>query len=259
MTYKTHWMVLVVFVVCGATAYGQETRQKAAAGQAPGGQRAAGQTPAGQAPASQKDRASYGIGFGIGKNLKQNGIDTQTVTLEMLVRGIRDAISGTQPAVNGAQLDEALTAFEAEMAQKLQQRQQTLGAENKRAGDEYLAQNKARAEVKTLPSGLQYEVVKEGTGPSPSANDVVRVHYHGQLIDGTVFDSSVQRGEPAQFPVNQVIAGWTEALQKMKVGGKWRLFVPPDLAYGPRGAEGSPIGPNAVLVFDVELLGIVEQ
>ena len=247
MNHNVRWMVLMLFVACGTMACAQESRSQAPPGQ-PGA--------AGQAPATQKDRASYGIGLRIGQNLKQSGVDTETVNLEMLVRGFRDALGGAQPAVSEAQLEAALTAFETEMAQKFQQRQQALGAENKRAGDAYLAKNKTRPEVKTLPSGLQYEVIKEGTGPSPAAEDVVRVHYHGQLIDGTVFDSSVQGGEPAQFPVNQVIDGWTEALQKMKVGSKWRLFIPPDLAYREQGAEGTPIGPNAVLVFDVELLGI---
>ena len=134
-------------------------------------------------------------------------------------------------------------------------KQRTAGGQNQRDGVAFLAANKAKQGVVALPSGLQYQVIKKGAGPTPKVTDTVRTHYHGTLINGTVFDSSVERGEPAEFPVGGVIRGWTEALQLMKVGDKWRLVIPPELAYGPRGAGGK-IGPNAVLVFEIELLGI---
>jgi len=137
----------------------------------------------------------------------------------------------------------------------MQGKAERAGAENKTKGEAFLAENGKRAEVKTLESGLQYEVITEGTGAKPAATDKVTVHYHGTLIDGTVFDSSVDRGQPASFPVNGVIPGWVEALQLMPTGSKWKLFIPSDLAYGPRGAGGD-IGPNATLVFDVELISI---
>ena len=127
---------------------------------------------------------------------------------------------------------------------------------NKKEGDAFLAANKAKPGVVTLPSGLQYKVIKEGTGQTPKATDTVTTNYRGTLIDGTEFDSSYKRNEPTSFPVNGVIRGWTEALQKMKVGSKWQLFIPADLAYGPNPQPGSPIGPNSVLIFDIELLGI---
>ena len=150
-----------------------------------------------------------------------------------------------------------IQAYFTELEKKQRAAAEELGKQNLELGEKYLAENGKRAEVKTLPSGLQYEVITEGDGPMPEATDQVEVHYTGKLIDGTVFDSSVDRGVPATFGVTQVIPGWVEALQLMKAGSKWRLFIPSNLAYGPNGAPGSPIGPNATLVFDVELLKVI--
>ena len=148
-----------------------------------------------------------------------------------------------------------MTAFQKEMAAKQAEMMKSQGEKNKKEGEAFLAENKKKEGVKTLASGLQYKVIKEGTGKTPKATDKVSTHYQGTLIDGTEFDSSYKRGEPATFPVNGVIPGWTEALQLMKVGSKWQLFVPSKLAYGEKGA-GPIIGPNAVLIFTVELLAI---
>ena len=150
-----------------------------------------------------------------------------------------------------------IQAYFTELEKKQRAAAEELGKQNLELGEKYLAENGKRAEVKTLPSGLQYEVITEGDGPMPEATDQVEVHYTGKLIDGTVFDSSVDRGVPATFGVTQVIPGWVEALQLMKAGSKWRLFIPSNLAYGSNGAPGSPIGPNATLVFDVELLKVI--
>ena len=144
-----------------------------------------------------------------------------------------------------------------EMEKQQQAEAAKAGAANRAAGEAFLAENGKRAEVKTTPSGLQYEVLEEGNGPQPTAQDQVEVHYTGKLIDGTVFDSSVDRGVPATFGVTQVIPGWVEALQLMKAGSKWRLFIPSQLAYGPAGTPGGPIGPDSTLIFDVELLKVI--
>ncbi len=154
-----------------------------------------------------------------------------------------------------AERKETLDNFRKEMMAKMESKQKTDGGKNLKEGEAFLAANAKKEAVTTLPSGLQYKVLKSGKGKSPKATDTVKVHYHGTLLDGTVFDSSVERGEPATFPVNGVIPGWVEALQIMKEGDKWQLTIPPKLAYGERGAGGK-IGPNSVLVFDVELLSI---
>jgi FKBP-type peptidyl-prolyl cis-trans isomerase FklB len=195
---------------------------------------------------------SYGIGMNTGRSIKTEGVD---IDLEMFIQGIRDGIKGAEPKYTTEQVRAAMTIFQHEMQAKEESRQKTVGEKNRRDGQAFLAKNKAKAGVKTLPSGLQYEVLKAGKGASPKASDTVKVHYEGTLLDGTVFDSSLKRKEPTVFPVNRVIPGWTEALQLMKVGDKWRLVVPSDLAYGDQGA-GRDIGPNAVLTFEVELLGI---
>jgi FKBP-type peptidyl-prolyl cis-trans isomerase FklB len=213
------------------------------------------QEPPAATPASDKtsDIVSYGIGMQIGGRLKADGAE---VNLELLVAGLRDALAGGESRYTDAQLDAAFAAYSREMQAREQARAMTLGADALKAGKAFLAANAAKPGVTTLPSGLQYTVLRPGQGASPKATDTVRVHYEGTLIDGKVFDSSVQRGEPATFPVNRVIPGWTEALQKMKVGDKWQLVIPAELAYGERGA-GQDIPPNSVLVFEVELLGIV--
>jgi FKBP-type peptidyl-prolyl cis-trans isomerase FklB len=201
---------------------------------------------------SQKEKTSYALGVNIGKAMKQNGMD---VDLTLLLKGIEDARGDGKLAMTDAELAETIQTFQQEMAAKQGQKLKGLADKNKAEGDTFLAENKKKEGVTTLPSGLQYKVLKTGTGKSPKADDTVVTHYRGTLIDGTEFDSSIKRGEPATFGVKDVIPAWTEALQRMKVGDKWQLFVPPDLAYGERGA-GHVIGPNATLIFEVELLEI---
>lgn len=200
------------------------------------------------------DRISYALGLSMGNNFRASGI--KEINVQDFADGVAAVFDGLAPKMS---YDEAKTEIQAyfEAMQKEQEEAAAKMAEaNAKAGEEFLLENGKRVEVKTLPSGLQYEVVAEGDGPVPTANDQVVVHYTGKLIDGTVFDSSVERGEPATFGVTQVIPGWVEALQLMKTGAKWRLFIPSALAYGPRGAGGL-IGPNQTLIFDVELLKIV--
>jgi FKBP-type peptidyl-prolyl cis-trans isomerase FklB len=198
------------------------------------------------------EQASYAIGLNIGRNLKRDGVEVNTAAI---VQGLLDAISNAKPKLTDAQCQAALEAFDQQMRQVMLAKDKAEGEKNKREGQIYLEANQQKQGVVKLPSGLQYLVLKSGNGPKPTANDVVRTHYHGTLISGKVFDSSVERGEPAVFPVGGVIRGWTEALQLMKVGDKWRLFVPSELAYGPD-RRSADIGPNSVLVFEVELLGI---
>lgn len=195
-----------------------------------------------------QEKISYIIGRDMAANLKKQGIDVQA---DAFMKGFKEVQEGTPSSLTQNDVQQAMMALQQEMAEK----QNAAGGENKKAGEEFLAENKNKEGVKTLPSGLQYMVLKEGTGKSPSASDTVTTHYHGTLIDGTTFDSSYERGQPATFPVNGVIAGWTEALQLMKEGSKWRLFIPSGLAYGAQGA-GDVIGPNSTLIFDVELLSV---
>lgn len=199
----------------------------------------------------QKDKVSYSIGMDIGNNLKKQSIE---VDPDILARGIRDVMSGKEPLLSAEEARETLGALQKELMAKAQARTKELAEKNRKEGDRFLAENGKKEGVVSLPSGLQYKVLESGSGPSPGKTDTVETNYRGTLVDGTEFDSSYTRGEPAVFPVNGVIPGWTEALQRMKVGDKWRIFVPPDLAYGERGA--GPIGPNATLVFEIELLSI---
>ncbi len=203
----------------------------------------------------QKDKVSYSIGMNIGNNLKKQSID---VNPDVLAQGIKDALSGSKALMTEQEVNETIMAFQKEMSAKQIERLKELGEKNKKEGEAFLAENKKKEGIITLPSGLQYKVINEGTGETPELTDVVTVNYRGTLIDGTEFDSSYRRGQPATFPVNAVIAGWAEALQLMKVGSKWQLFIPSDLAYGERGA-GRDIGPNATLIFDVELLSIKKE
>lgn len=198
-----------------------------------------------------KQRISYSIGADIGGNLKRQDIE---VDPKAFAAGLADAIAG-KLSLTEAEMRETLNKFRSEMMEKAQAKQKESGDKNVKEGEDFLAANAKKEGVKTLPSGLQYKVIKSGTGKTPKATDTVKTHYHGTLIDGTVFDSSVERKEPVSFPVNGVIAGWTEALQLMKEGDKWQLFIPSKLAYGERGA-GAKIGPNAALVFEVELLSV---
>jgi FKBP-type peptidyl-prolyl cis-trans isomerase FklB len=201
---------------------------------------------------SQKDKVSYSIGINVGNNIKQFPGD---IDLDIVMKGFKDALAGTKPILSEEEMRTVMAAFQKEMTAKQAEMMKSQGDKNKKEGEAFLAENKKKEGVKTLASGLQYKVIKEGTGKIPKATDKVKTHYQGTLIDGTEFDSSYKRGEPATFPVNGVIPGWTEALQLMKVGSKWQLFVPSKLAYNERGA-GPKIGPNAVLIFTIELLSV---
>ena len=201
---------------------------------------------------SQKDKISYIIGLDIGNNLKRQGAEIDPDTL---LRGMKDALSGSKPLLSEDEIREVTTAFRQEMAQKQAEVTKKLAEKNKSEGEAFLGENKKKEGVKILPSGLQYKVITEGSGRSPKESDTVTVNYKGTFVDGTEFDSSYKRGEPATFPVNGVIKGWTEALPLMKEGAKWQLFIPSSLAYGEAGA-GNAIGPNATLIFEVELISI---
>jgi FKBP-type peptidyl-prolyl cis-trans isomerase FklB len=179
------------------------------------------------------------------------------VDLAYLARGISDALAGSQPALTDKEIEATIEAIQKIVQDRRQEMAKKLARKNTDEGDRFMAANAKNEGVKTTKSGLQYKVHKEGTGAIPKATDLVRTHYHGTFINGEVFDSSVRRGKPAVFPVNGVIPGWTEALQLMKVGSKWQLVVPPDLAYGETGSGDIP--PNATLIFEVELLGIEKQ
>ena len=194
------------------------------------------------------DKVSYALGLSIGNNFQNSGI--KKLQVEDFVKGLEDVLGEKQPAISYEEAKQVINDY----FMKLQQERLEI---NKQAGAEFLEINRHKAGVVELPSGLQYEILKQGTGAKPSASDKVKCHYHGTLINGTVFDSSVQRGEPATFGVSQVIPGWVEALQLMPVGSKWRLFIPSNLAYGEHGA-GDVIEPNSALIFDVELLDIVK-
>ena len=198
-----------------------------------------------------KQRVSYSIGANIGSNFKRQELD---LDVKALTAGVTDALAG-KTALTEAEMREVLNTFQQEMQAKMQAKQKVEGDANIKKGEEFLAANAKKDGVKTTASGLQYKVLKSGSGKTPKPTDTVKVHYHGTLIDGTVFDSSVERKEPISFPVNGVIPGWTEALQLMKEGDKWQLVIPSKLAYGERGA-GDKIGPNSTLLFDVELLSI---
>lgn len=201
---------------------------------------------------SEKDKVSYSIGLDIGSSFKNQSIDIDT---DALAAGIKDAISGSKPLLTENEVKEVMTAFQKGMAAKQYEKMKSLAEKNSKEGETFLAENKKKEGVKTTASGLQYKVITAGNGPMPKDTDTVSVNYSGTLIDGTEFDSSYKRGEAVSFPVNGVIKGWTEALQLMKVGSKWQLFIPSNIAYGERGAGGQ-IGPNATLIFDVELLSI---
>jgi len=201
---------------------------------------------------NQKDKVSYGIGMNIGKSLKKDAVD---VDIDLLVKGLKDSLSGGQTLMSDEEYRATLTAFQKEMMEKQAEAAKALAEKNKKEGEMFLAENGKKEGVVTLPSGLQYKVMKSGTGKTPKSGDTVETHYRGTLVDGTEFDSSYKRGQTATFPVSGVIPGWTEALQKMKEGDKWQLFVPSSLAYGERGA-GRDIGPNATLIFEVELIAV---
>jgi len=200
---------------------------------------------------NQKERVSYIIGMDIGSNLKKQSID---VDPNILAKGMKDALYGEKPLLTEQEIQETMLAFQKEIMAK----QAEIGKKNKAEGEAFLSENKQKEGVKTLPSGLQYKVIKAGTGKVPKLTDTVTAHYRGTLINGMEFDSSYKRGQPANFKVSGVIRGWTEALQLMQEGSKWQLFIPSNLAYGEQGA-GRDIGPNATLIFEVELISIQEK
>jgi FKBP-type peptidyl-prolyl cis-trans isomerase FklB len=250
---KSQWFGAVL---CGAGifvagVYAQEQSEKASGKKSAPAEEAA--------PADMKDikdKVSYGFGFNQGKRLAQSGIEFNP---QMVAKGFADAFAKKDAQYTEAELEAAFAAFEKEMSAQQEARAAKLAVENQKQGDEFLAENKEKEGVKSTDSGLQYKVLKSGEkgAASPKKTDMVTTHYEGRLIDGTVFDSSLKRGEPATFPLNRVIKGWTEALQLMKIGDKWRIFVPSELAYGENPPmQGGPIGPNAVLVFDIELLEV---
>lgn len=199
-----------------------------------------------------KDKVSYSMGVRVGSSLKKESID---INQDAFIQGFKDALSGDKKLMTDQEVVKTLMNFQKEMMAKEAARLKEIGEKNKKEGEAFLAENKKKDGIITLPSGLQYKIIKEGDGKVPTVNDTVTIHYRGTLIDGTEFDSSYSRGQPATFPVKGVIPGFSEALQLMKVGSKWQLFIPPNLAYGEHGA-GEDIGPNATLIFEVELLSI---
>ena len=202
-----------------------------------------------------KEKISYSVGVEIGTTLKKQGID---VAPDVLTRGVRDALTGAKTLMTEEEMIETLTNFKKEFVAKKQELAKQLAEKNKKEGEVFLAENEKREGVKTLPSGLQYKVIKPGSGKKPKAEDLVTVHYRGTLIGGAEFDSSYRRGKPATFPANRVIPGWTEVLQLMEEGAKWEVFIPSKLAYGEQGA-GNDIGPNATLIFEIELVSVQEH
>jgi FKBP-type peptidyl-prolyl cis-trans isomerase FklB len=199
----------------------------------------------------EKDKISYGYGMEIGKNLKRQGIE---INPDLLAQGLKATLTGDKTLLTEEEVRATMTAFQQKMQGMRAEKSKKEGEENKGKGEAFLAENKKKEGVQSTASGLQYKVITKGTGPMPKSDDTVKTHYRGTLIDGTEFDSSYKRGEPATFGVTQVIKGWTEALLMMPVGSKWQLFIPSDLAYGPGGRPGIP--PNAALLFDIELIAI---
>jgi len=206
-----------------------------------------------------KDKISYSIGLNIGRSMKQQGLD---INPDALAAAMKDVFAGAKPQLTDEEMKQVMQEFEQKMIakqmalrEKAQAEAAAAGPKNKADGEKFLADNKKKEGIKTTASGLQYKVITAGTGKTPKATDTVKTHYRGTLINGTEFDSSYKRGEPAEFPVNGVIKGWTEALQLMKEGAKWQLFIPSELAYGERGA-GKDIGPNSTLIFDIELISV---
>jgi len=196
-----------------------------------------------------KEKSSYSIGANWGNSLKRQEVE---VDVDAIIKGLKDGLAG-KSALNDQELRDALTALNQELRAKSEEKRKRLSETNRMEGEKFLAENKTKPGVITLPSGLQYKILAEGSGESPKSNDVVTANYRGTLIDGTEFDSSAKNNQPLVRPANMLVKGWTEALQLMKPGAKWQLFVPPDLAYGERGA-GAQIGPNATLIFEMELV-----
>jgi len=206
---------------------------------------------------TQKEKASYALGMKIGGDLRRQGVNA-SVDPALAARGFKDALAGTKALLTEDEEKAALTQLQTEVRGKMEAKAHEAGAAARKEGETFLAANKSKEGVVTLPSGLQYKILTAGTGPKPTATDTVTCNYRGTLINGKEFDSSFKGGKPVSFPVNGVIKGWTEALQLMPVGSKWQLFIPADMAYGDRGS-GPDIGPGETLIFEVELLSIGEQ
>ena len=201
---------------------------------------------------TQKDKISYVIGVDVARNFKRLGVD---IDMDVLIKGLKDGMAGEKTLMSEDDLRVTMTAYLEELRQKQAAIMKALAEENKKKGEAFLTENKKKEGVVTLSSGLQYKIIKEGSGKTPTENDTVECTYRGTFIDGKEFDSSFRTGKPATFKVSAVIAGWREALKLMPVGSKWQLFIPPELAYGPMGT-GRDIGPNTTLIFEVELLAI---
>src|SRR4051812_14647817 len=224
---------------------------------------AGGPQPAGPANpdlSSPKQKASYGIGLSIGANMREGQLNADDLDLRTLLRGISDGIAEAKPALSQEELQGVMQEFHKSITARQQEKAKAVAANNKKEGDAFLGANKSKEGVKTTPSGLQYKVLKAGPpgGATPTAHDTVTANYKGTLLDGTVFDSSYDRGKPEKFGVSDVIKGWTEALQLMKVGDKLQLFIPASLAYGENGTPDGTIPPNSTLVFEVELMDVTK-
>lgn len=236
----TKYLALILFILIGSGAFAQEkTKDKKS-------KKSKNKTE--MSLKTELDSVSYSIGLNIAENLSNQGL--ADLNVDALAKGMADYLAKNDLAITREEGEQMIQAY-------MQKKAMEMANKNKAEGEAFLAENAKKKGVITLPSGMQYEIIEEGNGPIPTANDKVRTHYHGTLIDGTVFDSSVERGQTATFGVTQVIQGWQEALQLMPVGSKWRLYIPYNLAYGDRGAGGQ-IGPFATLIFDIELIEIVE-
>ena len=243
--------ILIFILTCLATL----SAQKEPAAKTPPPSAPAPKVPAAQPDNSafknQKDKVSYAIGLDVGGTLKRQSID---VDPSVFLQGLNDALAGSKPQMSDEEIRATMTQLQADMKTRQEEKLKEASETNKKEGDTFLAANKSKEGVQTLPDGLQYKILTPGAGPKPTASDTVVCNYRGTFINGTEFDSSYKRNEPATFPLGGVIKGWTEALQLMPVGSKWQLFIPPDLAYGPSGK--GPIGPQQTLVFEVELISI---
>jgi FKBP-type peptidyl-prolyl cis-trans isomerase len=263
-TFSQTASLLAVSLLLLASAFSQQQTPAAKTQQTPptksqpaakSGQSTAAKTPAPLTLKTQKEKFSYALGMNIGNGMHRQGVE---IDPNILARGIKDALAGRKSLLTDEEARTVVMQVQNEVRQKQQEKAQAAGATNKKEGDEFLTANKTKPGVVTLPSGLQYKVLTQGTGPKPAATDSVVCNYRGTLINGKEFDSSYKGGKPLTFPVDGVIKGWTEALQLMPVGSKWQLFIPPDLAYGERGA-GADIGPDTTLIFEVELLSIEKK
>ncbi len=201
---------------------------------------------------NESQKTSYSVGAKYGEGLKK---DLGDLDLSAFISGLSDAFTAKPLRLSADEISKTITVYQQKKIQEVKEKQQSASRQNKEKGTKFLEENKKKKDLVVTASGLQYHIIKDGAGAIPSLNSTVKVHYRGTLIDGTVFDSSIDRGEPVSFPVNGVIKGWTEALQLMKVGSKWQLFIPSELAYGEQGAGGA-IGPHETLIFEVELLSV---